>query len=96
MTDAGRKCLRVVISGRVQGVWFRGWTIDEATRRGLDGWVRNRLDGTVEAVFAGAPESVGDMVEACWVGPPLAQVHQVAQYPYDEAVEPGFHHRPTV
>ena len=46
---------RVVISGRVQGVWYRGWVVDEALARGLDGWVRNRRDGTVEAVFQGAP-----------------------------------------
>ena len=45
--------VRVVISGRVQGVWYRGWTVDEARARGLDGWVRNRRDGSVEAVFQG-------------------------------------------
>ena len=49
--------VRVRISGRVQGVWYRGWTVDEARRLGLSGWVRNRRDGSVEAVFSG-PEHV--------------------------------------
>ena len=50
--------VRVVIEGRVQGVFFRSWTIQEATRRNLLGWIRNRLDGTVEAVFSGAETEV--------------------------------------
>ncbi|MCH6588225.1 MAG: acylphosphatase [Proteobacteria bacterium] len=70
MLEESVKRVRVVISGRVQGVWFRGWTVDEATARGLSGWVRNRRDGTVEAVFEGAPEAVDAMVEACRTGPP--------------------------
>ncbi|HRO12854.1 MAG TPA: acylphosphatase, partial [Amaricoccus sp.] len=45
--------LRVRVTGRVQGVWYRGWTEDEATRRGLRGWVRNEPDGSVAAVLAG-------------------------------------------
>ncbi len=89
------KRLRVVISGRVQGVWFRGWTVDEATARGLSGWVRNRRDGTVEAVFEGAPEAVDAMVEACRSGPPAARVHDVVQFAHNAPVEPGFGYRPT-
>ena len=50
---AERKIVHVLISGTVQGVWFRAWTVQEAQKRGLDGWVRNRRDGDVEAVFAG-------------------------------------------
>ena len=84
------KRVRVTISGRVQGVWFRGWTVDEARRRGLDGWVRNRRDGTVEAVFAGDAARVDDMVEACRRGPPTARVLRVEVGPYEEEVEPGF------
>jgi acylphosphatase len=87
--------LRVVISGRVQGVWFRGWTVDEARARGLSGWVRNRRDGTVEAVFEGAPEAVAAMVAACWTGPPAARVLQVDSFDHDAPVAPGFHSRPT-
>jgi acylphosphatase len=71
---ARRDIRRVMIRGRVQGVGFRAWTEDETRRRGLDGWVRNRRDGAVEAVFAGPPETVADMIEACRRGPPLARV----------------------
>lgn len=69
-----RAILRVMIRGRVQGVGFRAWTEHEACRRVLDGWVRNRRDGAVEAVFAGSPETVADMIEACRRGPPSARV----------------------
>ena len=93
------KRVRVVISGRVQGVWFRGWTREEARRRGLDGWVMNRRDGAVEAVFQGDDDQVDDMLEACWTGPPHAVVAEVAEvelHPQDpggEPVEAGFHVR---
>ncbi len=95
MPEETVKRVRVVISGQVQGVWFRGWTVDEATARGLSGWVRNRRDGTVEAVFEGAPEAVDAMVEACWSGPPAARVVQVEPFDHDDPVAPGFHSRPT-
>lgn len=89
------KRVRAVMSGRVQGVWFRAWTSEEAERRGLDGWVRNRSDGTVEAVFAGDDELVDDMLRACWQGPPAARVDHVATEAVDEPVSPGFHQRGT-
>ena len=70
----GRAIRRVIVRGRVQGVGFRAWTEHEARRRALDGWVRNRRDGAVEAVFAGAPDVVATMIEACRRGPPSARV----------------------
>ena len=94
MTQTG--LLRVVVSGRVQGVWYRGWIVDEARARGLDGWVRNRRDGTVEAVFQGAPDAVAEMVAACWRGPPMAQVLAVETHPHDDTVAPGFEQAPSV
>lgn len=57
----GRISVHVVISGRVQGAWFRGWTCKQARALHLTGWVRNRRDGTVEAVFCGAQDAVDDM-----------------------------------
>jgi acylphosphatase len=90
------KAVRVVISGRVQGVWFRGWTIEAAYHHGLDGWVRNRRDGTVEAVFAGADDQVEAMIQACRHGPSMARVLEVRRFDYDEPVEPGFHPKPSV
>jgi acylphosphatase len=59
----------VVIRGRVQGVGFRAWIEDKAGAHDLEGWVRNRHDGTVEAVFAGPASAVERMVEACRRGP---------------------------
>lgn len=82
--------VRVVISGRVQGVWFRGWTQEIAGQAGLDGWVRNRRDGTVEAVFAGEAGKVEAMVRACHRGPPMAKVAGVQRFAYDQPVEKGF------
>jgi len=67
----------VYISGRVQGVFFRAWTEDEAVKRGLTGWVRNLADGRVEALFEGDREAVEDMVKACWRGPHGAKVTNV-------------------
>lgn len=87
--------VHAMISGRVQGVWFRAWTVEEAGARGLDGWVRNRRDGRVEAVFAGPAAAVEAMVAACHAGPPNAEVEAVAVEDWAEAVERGFHKRPT-
>ncbi len=80
----------VRIEGRVQGVWYRGWTVRHAGRLGLDGWVRNRADGSVEAVFAGRPNDVDTMIKRCWRGPPSAEVSAVHVTAYDGKVEPGF------
>jgi len=66
-----------IIRGRVQGVGYRVWVEDEALRRGLEGWTRNRRDGSVEAVFAGAPDAVAAMIAACRRGPPSARVEAV-------------------
>jgi len=73
----GRIRRRVRVSGRVQGVWFRGATQEEARRRGAVGWVRNCRDGSVEAVFEGAPETVDALVAWCRRGPPAARVENV-------------------
>lgn len=59
----------LVIRGRVQGVGYRAFVEDAATSRGLSGWVRNRRDGTVEAVFSGPEEAVAGMIEDCRKGP---------------------------
>ena len=72
-----RRIVRLIIRGRVQGVGFRFFVEDEAARRKLEGWVRNRRDGAVEAVIAGTPEAVAAMTEACRRGPPAAEVEAV-------------------
>ncbi len=68
---------QVLIRGRVQGVGFRYWTRRTATARGLRGWVRNRRDGTVEAVFAGPEPAVAEMIALCRSGPASARVESV-------------------
>ena len=68
---------RVVVHGRVQGVFFRGSTQDEAQRAGIDGWVRNLPEGAVEAVFEGEPAAVEQLVAYCQRGPSWAQVAHV-------------------
>ncbi len=88
------KRVRVMISGRVQGVWFRGWMEQQAVWRGLDGWVRNCWDGSVEAVFQGEDAEVDDMTEACRDGPQFAAVTDVQQFSHDEPVASGFMVRP--
>ena len=82
--------VRVIVSGRVQGVWFRAWTEKQARALGLDGWVRNRRDGTVEAAFSGDAGVVEKMIEALWEGPPLAEVTAVDRFDHSEPVAPGF------
>ena len=87
--------VRAVISGRVQGVWYRAWTREEAAQRGLSGSVRNRRDGTVEAVFAGDEGAVDAMVAACRQGPPRAVVAAVDIEPWTGRLEPGFQQLPS-
>jgi acylphosphatase len=67
----------VVASGDVQGVFFRDATREEASSRGVAGWVRNRSDGTVEAVFEGPEDAVSALVELCRSGPGSARVEQL-------------------
>lgn len=68
-----------IISGRVQGVGYRDWTRYVARERGVDGWVRNRQDGSVEALFTGSSEAVSGMIAACRKGPTNAVVEGVEE-----------------
>ena len=76
MSDGERVRRRVVVHGQVQGVFFRDSTQEEAGRAGVAGWVRNRDDGAVEAVFEGGPGAVERMVEFCRSGPSSADVER--------------------
>lgn len=91
MTD---RHVHVVVEGKVQGVWFRAWTEKAANRHGLAGWVRNRSDGTVEAVFSGPPDSIDIMLTDCRGGPPLAQVTGLHVTDCDAPGTKGFQIRP--
>jgi acylphosphatase len=79
MTDEPRVIRHVSVRGRVQGVGFRAFVEHHAIQRGLQGWVRNRRDESVEAVFAGSPKSVAGMIKACGVGPLSARVDALDQ-----------------
>ncbi len=93
----GSECLRARIRGRVQGVWFRAWTERTARSLGLSGWVRNRADGSVEALFCGSAEAVKRMLELLHEGPPAARVDSVETEPDAPPVlEEGFCILPTL
>jgi acylphosphatase len=85
-----KKAVRLRIAGRVQGVGYRLWATRIAASLGLRGWVRNRFDGTVEALVTGAPERVDAMIEACWRGPRAAQVSEVTAVPDTDDGSLGF------
>jgi len=88
--DGDLRRARVVVSGRVQGVWFRGATADQAARLGVSGWVRNLADGDVEAAFEGSPARVLAAIEWCRVGPPSARVDGVSVDWEEPVGEVGF------
>ncbi len=96
-----RKIVRVIIKGRVQGVGYRAWTQMEAYRLGISGWVRNRFNGDVEAVFAGSPDAVEAICAACHRGPSQSRVTKVYVEEAGEAElvlaapTSGFHQMPT-
>jgi acylphosphatase len=89
------KSLQVRITGRVQGVGFRAWTEQEARQRGLSGWVRNRRDGSVEAVISGGDEAVTEMLGYFWQGPPASRVERVEAEPTNAPLQLGFRTLPT-
>ncbi|MCL4767790.1 MAG: acylphosphatase [Hyphomicrobiaceae bacterium] len=90
------RTVHVRIEGRVQAVGFRAWVEEAAGGLGLDGWVRNRRDGAVEAVFGGDPDAVGEMLRRCERGPPAARVSRVEVLAEGLAVDPGFRVERTV
>ena len=89
------RAVRVIIEGRVQGVGFRAWTAREAERLGARGWVRNRSDGSVEAMFIGAPVAVEALIGACRRGPRMARVDAVGCVDAADDGSRGFHERAT-
>ena len=84
------RAVRLIIEGRVQGVGYRQWTVREASARGLDGWVRNLPDRTVEALIAGPEDAVRAMIDACRRGPALAAVTAIREEPAEAPAGRGF------
>ena len=100
MTD--RRFVHVTIRGRVQGIGFRAFIERHALERALDGWVRNRADGSVDAVFSGAAPVIEEMLELCRKGPPGARIEELELREEDAAGlipssrPAGFYVLPTV
>lgn len=92
--ESARVCKRLRIHGRVQGVGYRASFADQAEQLVLDGWVRNRLDGSVEALIAGDAQRVELMIAWAKRGPRMAQVTRVDVSEADAPL-PGFHVQPT-
>jgi acylphosphatase len=88
--------VRLRITGRVQGVGYRAWVMRAAARLGLRGWVRNRADGSVEALVIGDGAAVAAMLAACRNGPPAAIVADVALSESEDDGSTAFTARPTV
>jgi acylphosphatase len=89
------KTVMVRVEGRVQGVFYRAWAEQTARRLSLDGWVRNRRDGSVEAVFSGPDPQVDEMLRRCADGPPDARVTSVIVTAEGGTTPPGFNVLPT-
>lgn len=90
----GMRATRVLISGLVQGVFFRHWTRDQAARLGVKGWVRNCYGGDVEGHFEGPEEAVDALIAACRDGPPMATVDRVVVETAEPSGAAGFVVRP--
>ncbi|HEU4617980.1 MAG TPA: acylphosphatase [Gammaproteobacteria bacterium] len=85
-----RKSVRYLVSGRVQGVYYRAATAQEAARLGVSGWARNLRDGRVEVLAHGEAEALEALCEWLWQGPPAAAVSGVQVEHTDEEPSPGF------
>jgi acylphosphatase len=92
--DIATFCLR--ITGRVQGVGYRDWAVREAHRLTLNGWVRNRADGSVEVMVSGAEMHVETFIARASQGPRSAQVANVERTPTEAPTEPRFIRLPTL
>jgi acylphosphatase len=90
-----RVARRLILSGRVQGVFYRNWSVGEARALGLDGWVCNRRDGTVEILVCGDEAAVARMIDRCSEGPPAARVETIEVEETQETPQSGFVKRPT-
>lgn len=89
------KAVRLIVQGRVQGVGYRWWTRETARGLGLDGWVRNLTDGSVEILAIGGAQAVDQLVARCHEGPAAARVSAVTVEPAKDDGSRGFEQRAT-
>jgi acylphosphatase len=85
---------RLIVSGRVQGVGYRDWLVERAGALGVHGWVRNRPDGSVEALLSGDTAAVEELARLCRRGPRLAHVSSIEEDLAEPPEEPGFRRLP--
>jgi acylphosphatase len=95
MSDEDITSLRFKIEGFVQSVGFRNYAIQEARKLGLDGWVRNRFDGTVEILASGPTKNIELFAGLCMKGPPGARVSNVEMHRAESPESKGFHRKPS-
>jgi acylphosphatase len=89
-------CKRLIISGRVQGIGYRAWMVEKARELGVSGWVRNRIDGSVEALVAGDTAAVEELLRLCRRGPRLAVVVTIEEDLADPPEQFGFRQVPSM
>jgi len=89
-------CKRLIISGRVQGIGYRAWMVEKARELGVSGWVRNRIDGSVEALVAGETAAVEELLRLCRRGPRLAVVVSIEEDLADPPEHFGFRQVPSM
>lgn len=90
------RTIQLRLSGRVQGVGYRAWAIETARGLGLRGWVRNRVDGSVELLATGSAQAVASLIEACHKGPLAARVDRVELADTPDDGSAGFTARPDL
>ena len=89
-------CKRLIISGRVQGIGYRVWMVEKARALGVSGWVRNRIDGSVEALVAGDTPTVEELLRLCRRGPRMAEVVSIEDELADPPEQFGFRQVPSL
>jgi len=90
-----KKCVHLIIQGRVQGVGYRAFTKGQAKKLNVDGWVRNLTNGNVEAVISGTEENIAEIMVALYRGPLAAKVSDIRISQCDEEIQQGFKQLPT-
>ena len=88
--------VRITITGKVQGVGFRWWAVNNASTFGLNGWVRNRNDGSVEALLSGEKNAIDGMIKRCHIGPTFAVVKNLQIEELNTSTVQGFTQLPTI
>ena len=84
---------KMIVTGYVQGVWYRKFVSDTTRQLGINGWVYNARDGSVEILAQGQPDNIEKLVSELWRGTPLSDVQAIDQMPSQEEVGEGFYVR---